>query len=171
MQPLFETERLSLREFVPDDAPFVLQLLNDPDWHRFIGDRGIRTEDGAREYLVNGPIAMYAARGFGLWRVALKADDKPIGMCGLIKRDTLEYVDIGFAYMPAFRGYGYGLEAAQATLDFGRDRLGLKRILGIAAPYNAPSIALLEKIGLRFDRTIPSLRGEGESRQFAVDFD
>jgi RimJ/RimL family protein N-acetyltransferase len=171
MQPLFETERLSLREFTPDDAPFVLQLLNDPDWHRFIGDRGIRTEGGAREYLVNGPIAMYATRGFGLWRVALKADDTPIGMCGLIKRDTLEYVDIGFAYMPAFRGQGYALEAAQATLDFGRDQLGLKRILGITAPDNEPSIALLEKIGLRFDRTIPSLRGEGESKQFAVDFE
>jgi RimJ/RimL family protein N-acetyltransferase len=100
----------------------------------------------------------------------LKEDDTPIGMCGLIKRDSMEYVDIGFAFLPAFRGRGYGFEVAAATLDYGRFHVGLKRILGVTSPDNEPSIALLEKLGMKFEHNIPSLRGEGESKLFAIDY-
>jgi RimJ/RimL family protein N-acetyltransferase len=149
---VLETDRLILRWLVADDAPFILELVNDPDWLRYIGDKGVRNLDDARAYLENGPMAMYGRVGFGLFRVELKDSGTPIGMCGLIKRDTLPDVDIGFAYLPQFRGHGYGREAARATLDYGRDVVGLKRIIAITSPDNDASGRLLEAIGLRFER-------------------
>jgi len=146
------TARLHLRELTPDDAPFLLALLNDPDWIRNIGDRGVRSVDAARDYAVKGPIAMYANRGFGLWMVETR-DGTPTGMCGLIKRDTLEDVDIGFAFLPEFRGKGYAFEAATASLAVAA-KLGMKRVVGIVSFHNADSIALLVKLGFAFERPI-----------------
>ena len=117
-----------------------MRLVNDPDWIRYIGDRGVRTEDDARAYLERGPIAMYARQGFGLWRVARRDDDEPVGMCGLIKRDTLPDVDIGFAFLPAYRGLGYAAEAAAATLALASTRYGLTRVVAIASPDNDRSL-------------------------------
>jgi len=150
---LLETDRLILRLLVADDAPFILELVNDADWLRYIGDKGVRNLDDARAYIQNGPMAMYARVGFGLFRVELKAGGTPIGMCGLIKRDTLPDVDIGFAFLPQFRAHGYGREAARATLDYGRDIVGLKRIIAITSPDNDASGRLLEAVGLRFERS------------------
>jgi RimJ/RimL family protein N-acetyltransferase len=150
---VLETDRLILRRLVPDDAPFILELVNDPDWLRYIGDKGVRNLDDARAYIEKGPMAMYERVGFGLFCVELKAGGTPIGMCGLIKRDTLPDVDIGFAYLPQFRGSGYGREAARATLDYGRDVVGLARIVAITSPDNEASGRLLEAVGLRFERS------------------
>jgi RimJ/RimL family protein N-acetyltransferase len=148
-----QTDRLLLRELAVADAPFILELLNDPDWRRFIGDRGVRTLGEAGAYILEGPMAMYRRLGFGLWHVGLK-DRTPIGICGLIKRETLDHVDIGFAFLPAFRGQGYGFEAAAATLDYGRDVLRLERIVATTTLDNDASGRLLEKLGLRFERLI-----------------
>ncbi|HSE11704.1 MAG TPA: GNAT family N-acetyltransferase [Rudaea sp.] len=150
---VLETDRLILRRLVPDDAPFILELVNDPDWLRYIGDKGVRNLDDARAYIENGPMAMYARVGFGLFCVELKTGRTPIGMCGLIKRDTLPDVDIGFAFLPQFRAQGYGREAARATLDHGRNVVGLKRIVAITSPDNDASGRLLEAVGLRFERS------------------
>ena len=149
---VLETERLVLRRFEPDDAQFILELVNDSDWLRFIGDKSVRNLEDARGYIRKGPMDMYARHGFGLYCVELKADATPIGMCGLLKRDTLEDVDIGFAFLPRFRSQGYGREAAQATLAYGADVLGLKRIVATTTPDNDASGRLLGKIGLRFER-------------------
>ncbi len=149
---VLETDRLILRLLVTDDAPFILELVNDPDWLRYIGDKGVRNLDDARAYIENGPMAMYERVGFGLFCVELRAVGRPIGMCGLIKRDTLPDVDIGFAFLPQFRANGYGREAARATLDYGRDVVGLKRIIAITSPDNEASGRLLEAVGLRFER-------------------
>jgi RimJ/RimL family protein N-acetyltransferase len=146
--PVLTTARLVLSEFTPDDAPFVVRLLNDPDWIRYIGDRGVRTDDEARAYLERGPLALYARHGFGLWRVARRVDGQPIGMCGLIKRETLLDVDLGFALLPAFRGQGYAEEAAAATMQLASQRFGLARVVAIASPDNARSRRLLEKLGM-----------------------
>ncbi len=151
---VIETDRLLLRRLCADDAGFILELVNDPDWLRYIGDKGVRNLDDARAYIENGPLAMYARHGFGLWRVELKDGRTPIGMCGLIKRDTLEDVDIGFAYLPRFRGCGYAREAAAATLAHGANGLGLRRIVAITSPDNAASGRLLEAIGLNFERQL-----------------
>jgi ribosomal-protein-alanine N-acetyltransferase len=157
-----ETERLILRQLCADDAAFVLELVNDPDWLRYIGDKNVHSLDDARGYLEKGPIDMYRRVGFGLFRVELKADGTPIGMCGLIKRDTLEDVDIGFAFLPAYRARGYARAAARATIDYGRGVIGLRRIVAITTPDNAASGRLLEAIGLRFERMFPI---PGEDRQ------
>jgi [ribosomal protein S5]-alanine N-acetyltransferase len=151
---IIETRRLELRRLTPEDAPFILELLNDPLFLRFVGDKGIRTLDGARGYIINGPMASYAQHGFGLFLVSLKSDGTPIGMCGLLKREVLEDVDVGFAYLPRFSGQGYATEAARATIDYGRTVVGLKRIVAITAPDNAGSQNVLRKIGLRHEKTL-----------------
>ncbi len=146
----FDTPRLKIREFVVDDAEFVLRLLNEPSFIEFIGDRGVRTLQDAERYLRDGPIASYRQYGHGLMRVSLRDGDVPIGMCGLVKRETLPDPDIGFALLPAFWNQGYITEAAQAAMRHGRETLGLRRILGITTPGNARSIAVLRKLGLSF---------------------
>lgn len=148
------TARLDLRRMTIDDAEFILQLLNDPDFIRFIGDKGVKTVDDARQYIVNGPMASYERHGFGLWLVELKPSGIPLGMCGLLKRETLDDVDIGFAFLPRYRSRGYGFESAAAVMQYGRHVLGLKRIVAITDPDNVGSIRLLQKIGLSFDRMI-----------------
>ena len=149
-----ETPRLVLSRLAPEDAPFILTLLNDPAWIRYIGDRGVRTEDGARDYIVQGPIAMYEREGFGLWKTALRGSGEPIGLCGLIKRPTLDDVDLGFAFLPAHRRQGYGREAAQGCLDYSRDVAGLARVVAIVSPDNADSLRLLRALGFAFERTM-----------------
>lgn len=151
---ILETERLSLRLLTTDDAPFILELLNDPAFLRFIGDKGVRTLEDARKYILQGPMQSYEKLGFGLYLVELKGVSIPIGMCGLIKRDALEDVDIGFAFLPDYRASGYGFESALAVRDYALNVLGLKRILAITNPDNAGSIRVLEKLGLKFDRLI-----------------
>jgi RimJ/RimL family protein N-acetyltransferase len=151
---VLDTPRLALHRLVPDDAPFILALLNDPAWLRYIGDRGVRTQDGARDYITRGPMAMYAREGFGLWRTALRGTGEPIGLCGLIKRPTLADVDLGFAFMPAYRGHGYGREAAQACLDYARDVAGLHRVVAIVSSDNADSLRLLARLGFRAEGPI-----------------
>ena len=164
---ILDTDRLSLRWLEASDAPFILELLNEPSWLRFIGDKNVRTLDDARGYIANGPAAMYARHGFGLYRVALKNNGVPIGLCGLIKRDTLPDVDIGFAFLPKFCGQGYARESAAAVLAYGCNTLGLKRIVAVTSLDNESSARLLEKIGLRFERTI-QLAGNAETlRLFA----
>lgn len=145
---VMQTARLRLRPLSAADAAFILELVNDADWLRYIGDRGVRTLEDAERYILQGPVAMYEARGFGLYGVALLETGVLIGMCGLIKRDALEDVDIGFALLPAYRRGGYGREAAEATLAYARDVLGLPRVAAIVSPDNDASIGLLERLGL-----------------------
>ncbi|WP_346837247.1 GNAT family N-acetyltransferase [Microbulbifer sp. SAOS-129_SWC] len=160
MNPL-RTERLVLRELTEADAPLMLAVLNDPDFIRNVGDRGVHSEDDARRYIVDGPMAMYRQYNFGMFRVA-REDDTPIGLCGLVKRDGLEDVDIGFAFLPEFRGHGYALEAASAVMAYGRESIGLKRIVAIALPDNTSSLELLEKLGMKTERTIKLPRNDAE---------
>ncbi|MHC0038249.1 GNAT family N-acetyltransferase [Pseudoneobacillus sp. C159] len=165
---VLETEKLILRWLTVEDAPFILQLLNEPSWIRFIGDKGIRTLEDARNYIVDGPIDMYARLGFGLYLVDLKESQTPIGLCGLIKRVTLVDIDIGFAFLSEYQSKGYGYEAAAATLEYGKEQLGLKRIVAITTQDNQPSGKLLEKIGMKFEGLVRL--SDEELKLFAVDF-
>ncbi|HGP3675164.1 MULTISPECIES: GNAT family N-acetyltransferase [Bacillus cereus group] len=151
---VLETERLILRWLDIKDAPFILELVNDPAWIQFIGNKGVRTLEDATNYIVNGPIDMYNKLGFGLYLVERKEDLTPLGMCGLIKRDSLEDVDIGFAFLEEFRSKGYGYESASAVIDYGVQNLGLKRIVAITTIDNIHSGKLLEKVGLQFEEII-----------------
>ena len=148
---VLETERLRLRPFTTDDAPFVLTLLNEPSFLRFIGDKNVRTIEDARRYLLTGPIASYQQNDFGLLLVELKDAHTPIGMCGLIKREELPEPDIGFAFIPDYWGQGFAFEAATAVMNDARERLNRTQILAIVNPDNDASIKLLERLGLRFE--------------------
>ncbi|BDA72394.1 alanine acetyltransferase [Calothrix sp. PCC 7716] len=158
---VIETERLALRKLSIEDSPFILELLNDPLWLRFIGDKGVRTLDDARSYIVNSPLSMYERLGFGLYLTELKDSYTPIGLCGLLKRDDLEDVDIGFAFLPQFRGKGYAYEAALAVMEYGRTVLGKQRIVAITSTDNNASAKLLIKLGFKFKKII-SLPGDDE---------
>lgn len=165
---VLQTGRLRLRHMTLDDAAFMLGMLNDPAWHRYIGDRGIRTIEGAREHIRNGPMAMVARFGFGFHVVELKEDGRPIGVCGLAKRDFLDDVDIGYAFLPQYGGQGYAYEAAQGVLAHARE-LGLTRLVATVVPENAASIRLLEKLGLRFEHTFQAPDSTRDLRLFAID--
>jgi RimJ/RimL family protein N-acetyltransferase len=164
---MIETQRLRLRRVTPDDAAFVLELLNEPAYIRNIGDRGLRSVDDAARYIVERFMASYEEHGFGLYAVERKEGGAPLGISGLVRRASLPHVDIGYAFLSRHWGQGYAVEAAQAVLQHARHDLGLKRLLAITAPDNEPSMALLRKIGLRFEKllTLP----EGESALFALD--
>jgi RimJ/RimL family protein N-acetyltransferase len=163
------TTRLTVRRMSIADAGFILTLLNEPSWLRFIGDRGVRTIDDAKNYIIQGPVAMYASLGFGLCTVELKDSGCPVGICGLMKRDYLDAADIGFAFLPAYWGKGYAYEAANAILNFAKADLGLKRILATTRPENIASQKLLEKLGLRFEGLMRHPDGDRDLRVYAID--
>lgn len=159
-----ETARLTLHRFTLDDAPFAFRLVADPSFIRYIGDRGLRSVEDAQVYLRNGPIASYQLFGFGLFKVVRKTDGAAIGMCGLLKRETLDDVDLGYAFLPEYWLQGYAREAAAGAIEHGQRVYGLKRIVAITNPDNAPSIRVLEHLGFRFERLI-RLGGEGQELQ------
>ncbi len=164
---MIETKRLTLRPLTVDDASFYLRLVNEPSFVQNIGDKGVRDLEGARAALLAGPIAMQAELGYSLWLVSRKEDGVPIGMCGLIKRDTLPDTDIGYAYLPAYWGQGYAWEAASAAMAFGRDVIGLPRLLGIVSPGNTASSELLKKLGMHY---VERLDSDKETDLYRMEF-
>lgn len=163
---IIETERLILRKLSTDDAGFILDLLNQPSFIQFIGDRSVRTHDDAREYILKRLIYSYQRFGFGLYLTLLKESEIPIGICGLVKRESLKDVDVGFAFLPQYWSKGYAFEAASAVLTYGRDNLGLKRIVGITTPDNHGSIRVLEKMGLKFEKMVKLSEDDIELKLF-----
>ena len=165
------TQRLTLRRLTPDDADFVVRLYNEPSFLEHIGDRGVRNSDDAVRYMEAGPFAMYGRFGYGLWHVARTADEASIGMCGLLKRDTLPDVDLGYAFLPAYWGHGFALEAASATLRHAARKFGLRRVIAVVSPGNDASIRVLEKLGMRFERMHHMTPGEDEVRLYGRNLD
>ena len=166
MTPVLRTERLELRELVLEDDEFILRLLNEHGFLRFIGDKGVRTLADAREYLSKGPIDSYRRYGFGLYLTSLHGGG-PIGICGLVKRDSLPDVDVGFAFLEQYWSKGYAAESAAAVLAWAKEHLRLSRVIAITAPDNAGSIGVLQKIGLRFERMVKLPGDSQELRLFS----
>jgi RimJ/RimL family protein N-acetyltransferase len=166
---VLETERLTLRRLELDDAEFILGLLNDPSFLRFIGDKKVRTLDDAREYLSSGPIASYERHGFGLYLTERREDGVPIGICGLLKRESLRDVDVGFAFLPRFWSKGYAFESASAVMAYARSVLGLSRVVAITSPDNDSSIRLLMKLGMKFESMVRLSEDSPEVRLFATE--
>jgi RimJ/RimL family protein N-acetyltransferase len=166
---MIQTPRLTLRELTPDDAPFMLELLNSPGWLTYIGDRNVHNVADAKKYLEERTIPSYQKHNFGFYAVELRDAQVVIGTCGIAQRDFLHDPDIGFAFLPEYNGQGYALEAAQAVMEFAQQDLGIQRILAFTLPINKPSIRLLEKIGLRSTGTIQIPDDPEELLLFAVD--
>jgi [ribosomal protein S5]-alanine N-acetyltransferase len=168
MEIVIETERLILRKFTVDDAAFMLEILNTPTWLRFIGDRNVRTLEEAENYLLNGNIRSYREYGFGFYVVVIKETQELIGICGIVKREGLEDVDIGFAFFQKFMGKGYGYESASAVLNYALNDLKIKRIVAIVDPENVVSIALIKKIGMQFEKMIQLSQKDIELMLFGI---
>ena len=166
---ILETDRLLIRQLTVDDANFILELLNDPSFIQNIGDRNVRTVEDAKAYVLNGPVASYAKNGFGLSLVILKVTGESIGMCGLIKRDVLEDVDIGYAYLPRYWSKGYAIEAALAMKSYAKETVRLNRLVAIVDPANAGSTRVLEKLGMKFEKMIRLSQNDIELKFFACD--
>jgi RimJ/RimL family protein N-acetyltransferase len=161
---VLETDRLILRRLSTEDADFILELVNEPSWLRFIGDKGVRSIADARDYILKGPVESYERFGFGL-----KENGTPIGLCGLIKRESLKDVDIGFAFLPKFWGKGYAYESASAVMAYGKSAFGLNRIVAITTPDNHSSIKVLEKLGFKFEQMVRLSVEAPEIKLFAHD--
>jgi RimJ/RimL family protein N-acetyltransferase len=164
---ILETQRLVVRPFTINDAAFVHALVNDPDWLKHIGDRNVHSLEDARGYIETRVLASYERNGFGMWVVCLPSGE-PIGTCGLIQREGFEDADIGFAFLPAYRGKGYALESAKAVMSHGTSVLGMKRIVAIVSPANEPSIRILEKIGMKFEGMIRMPEDTEDIRLYAI---
>ncbi|MEP5765688.1 MAG: GNAT family N-acetyltransferase [Halieaceae bacterium] len=152
--PLFETERLSLRELTEADADFYLAMLSDPDFKTNIADRGVATAEQALANMQERVFSSYDVHGFGMWLVSRKSDGLALGMAGLVKRDFLKDVDVGYAFLPVGRGAGYATEATAAVVAFARERFALGRLAAIVSPANAASIRVLERLGFRRKGTV-----------------
>jgi [ribosomal protein S5]-alanine N-acetyltransferase len=165
----FDTTRLRIDYFTLDDANFALELLNEPDFIKNIADKGVRDLAGAEAYLRDGPIAMYAEHGYGLYKVSLKQSGEAIGMCGLVRRDGLDYPDLGYAFLKRHHGRGYAVESAAAVLERARQQLNIGRIVAVTELENATSIRVLEKLGFRFDAKITMPGHDQLIRYFVCD--
>jgi len=163
-----ETKRLRIRHFREADAEFIVNLLNEPSFIENIADKGVRNLVDAIKYLKDGPIESYRVNGFGLSMVELKESNVPLGMCGLIKREELEDVDIGYALLDIYAGNGYAKEAAEVVLKDGREIHGLKRIIAVTSPDNHRSIQLLARLGFKYEK-MAELYG-ADNKLFAIEF-
>jgi RimJ/RimL family protein N-acetyltransferase len=166
---ILETERTILSELNEADGGFILDLLNQPSFIKYIGDRNVRTVDEARDFIETRFQNSYRQNGFGLWKVELKETNTPIGINGFVKRDDLPHADIGFAFLAEYEKKGYGLETASAVMNYGREILGLKRVLAITSQDNESSGRLLEKINFKFDNLIKMPHSEEELKLFSSD--
>jgi ribosomal-protein-alanine N-acetyltransferase len=164
---ILSTPRLNLRHLSIQDAAFILELLNEKPYLENIGDRGVRNLADAETYLMSGPLASYQEFGFGLYAVERKESPEPIGICGLLKREYLDDVDLGFALLQRFWGQGYAQEAAETMMQHARVKLGLRRIVATTKPHNRDSEKLLKKIGFRFERMIQTPKSDTESKLFS----
>lgn len=164
---VFETDRLVLRRLTVEDAPFILRLLNEPSFLQHVGDRGVRNLADAKHYILSGPMASYDRHGFGLFLVELKESGAPIGICGLLRRDALDDVDLGFAFVPESWFKGYGFESASAVLAYARDTHHLRRVVAICSQENVASIRLLVKLGFYFERMVLMPGDTSEVKLFA----
>jgi RimJ/RimL family protein N-acetyltransferase len=164
------TARLLIEPLTLADDAFVLRLLNEPSFLQNIGDKGVRDLEGARTHLRDGPLASYAQHGFGLWRVGLAEEGTAIGMAGLLKRDYLDGMDIGYAFLPEYTGQGYALEATRAVMDHARQLPGVRGVLAIVSEGNERSIGLLGKLGFRPDGSVRIPGSDKTVRRFAAAF-
>lgn len=163
-----ETHRLALRKLNPDDAQFILQLLNEPAFLKYIGDKEVCTTEDAKSYLRNGPLKSYDSLGYGLYLVSLKEKKTPVGICGLKKRASLNIPDLGFAFLKEHRSNGYATESARAVMEYAKTTLGISRIAALTKPENSASVSVLNKLGFRFEKNISLPEFESESKFFTT---
>ncbi len=163
---LITTDRLVLREFDLEDASFILELVNDQGWLENIGDKNVHSIEDAEQYLLSGPIRSYQENGYGLYMVELKLTNIAVGMCGLVKRDCFKSPDVGFAFVPEYRGLGFASEAGRSVLKYAKSQLSLNRVIGVTSMNNVGSMKALEKMGMQYDSLVSMPGYDEKSRLF-----
>ncbi len=163
-----ETARLVLRGLEPTDAPFVLRLLNEPDFLRFIGDRGVRSVEDARDYIERGPLESYRAVGHGLFLAETRDESAPVGICGLMRKPWLEVPDLAYAFLAEATGQGFASEAARAVIAHARETVQLERLIAVVVPDNERSKRVLRKLGFRREGAVSDPAGV-ELDRFTMD--
>lgn len=158
-----ETDRLILSKITTEDAPFLLELMNTPGWLKYNGDRNVKTLEQAVSHVKNNQLKCYETFGFGYYKLQVKAENlKTIGTSGLLKRDNLEHIDIGFSLLPDYYRKGYGFEAASEIVHLAKNTFNIKTLCAITLPENKPSIRLLEKLGLSYQKTVKPFEDDKE---------
>ena len=168
---IIETERQLLCYLTGNNAEFILEILNSASWLKYIGDRNVKTLDDAKKYIKDKIIKSYKDNGFGLYLMRLKTDNSRVGLSGLVNRESLEDVDIGFALLEKYEGNGYAYEAASAVMNYAKTKLHLKRVVAITTDYNKRSQKLLEKLNMKYDKNIFIEGDEEELMLFGINFD
>jgi RimJ/RimL family protein N-acetyltransferase len=164
---ILSTDRLIISRFTLDDAPFIRELMNDKDWIRNIGDRGIHSDQDAENYIQEKFFKSYEQHGFGFYVIRLKSTLEKIGTAGLVDRDGIEGIEIGYGMLPAYRGKGYALEATRAVMHYAKNTLNISAIVAIVNPDNDKSIVLLEKLGLHYTKMVQLPGEEKEIKYFS----
>lgn len=154
MKIITETNRLRLRKLEENDADFVFHLVNEPSFIKNIGDRGVRSVADAVQFIRESYWTNQKKPGYGQFLVELKENCHPIGMCGILYRDSLQVSDVVFAFLPEYWGKGYAIEAADAMCKYARSALGVDNIVGLTSEDNPPSIKILKKLGMKFERVV-----------------
>jgi RimJ/RimL family protein N-acetyltransferase len=166
---VLETERLLLARLSYDHCEFIFELVNEPSFKRYIGDKDVQSLEDAQRYLREGPIGSYERFGYGLFLVNVKETGLPAGICGLVKREEFDDPDLGFAFLERYRRNGYASESARAVLEYGFDDLGLDRIIAMADPENAPSVRLLENLGFTYERKVRMPEDDHDINLFSLE--
>ncbi|MCB0381935.1 MAG: GNAT family N-acetyltransferase [Psychroserpens sp.] len=163
-----ETNRLLLSKITVEDAAFILELMNTPGWLKYNGDRNVKTLEQASDYIKNNQLKCYETHGYGYYKLQVKCENlKPIGTSGLLKREQLEHVDIGFSLLPDYHRKGYAYEAASEIMKLAKTSFNIKTLSAITLPINHPSIHLLEKLGLSYQKTVKPFEDDKELLLFA----
>ncbi|MFW2134984.1 GNAT family N-acetyltransferase [Chryseobacterium sp. TY4] len=162
----FETERLILKPTDLEDIDFIFELMNTPKWTEYIGDRNIKTQDDAKQYIINRHLPNFENNGFGSYTLILKENGSKIGSSGLFKRESLEVVDIGFAFLPEYEGKAYGYESSKKILEAAKNDFGLKKVSAITLPNNIASQKLIEKLGLSYQKMVKPFAEDDEELMY-----
>lgn len=150
---IITTDRLTLREVLLDDSPFILSLISEAAWRQFISDHSITTLEETERYIEERLISLYKKWNYGLWLVELKSNQQALGICGLVRRPTLPTMDLGFGFRQQFWGQGYAYEAAVACQHYAHTEYHAETLLAITNPENSRSQKLLKKIGFQYNET------------------
>ncbi len=151
---LLTTSRIVLDIATKKDAAFLHTLMNEPSYIKNIGDRNIKTVSDAENFIKEKFLKSYKDNGYGYYIVKIKESQKSIGICGLVNRKELNFIDIGYALLPHFWNNGFAFEATKALYDFALKNFNIKTIVAITDPNNKKSIALIKKLGLTYKKNI-----------------
>jgi len=154
MDKVIDTGRLILRWFTPDDLPAFYQLCSRPEIIRYAQSTPLASIEEAREFMQAAPLRDYATHGYGRFACVWKESGEVIGFSGVKYVPEIADNELGYRFLPEFWGRGLATEAGQASIDFARTALGLRRLVALVHPDNAASASVLVKLGCAIERQL-----------------